>query len=631
MDNTESQVPKKLKLWQRIGKRRFAFGFGVFVVGSVAYSAYQSYLENERKHRISGKAIRFERVPQRTEQIQKLKQKSVLDVLVIGGGATGSGVALDAVTRGLTVGLVERDDFAAGTSSRSTKLIHGGVRYLEKAVFQLDWEALTLVFEALHERANFLNNAPHLTEALPIMTPCYKWWEIPFYWAGMKAYDLLAGRQKLNWSRFVESEEALRQFPMLAKKGLKGTVVYYDGQMNDARMNVSLALTAAKEGVAIANHIEVLSLLKDGDKVCGVRVRDTLNSDEWDIKAKVVVNATGPFADSIRKMDNPQAEDLIVPSSGVHVVLPDYYSPDGMGLIVPKTKDGRVVFMLPWQGQTIAGTTDSSTKITRFPHPHEKEIRFILEALSDYLDVQVRRSDVQACWSGIRPLAKDPNALDTKSISRNHVIEVADSQLITITGGKWTTYRKMAEDTVDKVIQVGSFKEARKCRTNRFTLLGGEGWDKAFFTNISQDFQRMKTSKRSSNQKGLVKIPSDIAQHLSHSYGTRAIQVAKIAEESWGNRLVDGHPYLEAEVVYAAQEEMACTAVDVVARRLRLAFLDAEASAACSQRVVDILTDQLGWSKERKAKELADLEYFLHTMNVGRTIDQFNDDPDDQQ
>jgi glycerol-3-phosphate dehydrogenase len=188
----------------------------------------------------------------------------------------------------------------------------------------------------------------------------------------------------------------------------------------------------------------------------------------------------------------------------------------------------------------------------------------------------------------------------------------------------------MAQDTVDKVVQIGNFREARKCRTSRLTLLGGDGWDKAFFTNISQDFQRMKTSKRSSNQKGLVKIPSDIAQHLSHSYGTRAIHVAKLAEESWGNRLVDGHPYLEAEVVYAAQEEMAVTAVDVVARRLRLAFLDAQASAACSQRVVDILADQCGWSKERKTKEKSELDYFLHTMNVGRTIDQYQDDPDDQ-
>lgn len=600
-------------------------------MGATAQLAYYSYSDysNRKKDRVNLKmnSIEFVHIPQRDEQIQKLKSGKFFDVLVIGGGATGTGVTLDAVTRGLKVGLVERDDFASGTSSRSTKLIHGGVRYLEKAFTQFDFGAVSLVFEALHERANFLNNAPHLCRPLPIMTPCYKLWEVPYYWTGMKVYDLLAGNKKLYWSGFLGASESLRQFPMLARESLKGTVVYYDGQMDDARMNVSLALTAAKEGAAVANKVEVVSLLKNtSNKIIGARVRDVMNGEEWEIKAKTIVNACGPFVDAIRKMDNPNVQEIIVPSSGVHVVLPDYYSPVNTGLIIPKTRDGRVVFMLPWEGSTIAGTTDSSTILTRFPHPHEKEISFILEALQPYLHIQVRRSDVKACWSGIRPLAKDPKSNDTKFISREHILEVSPSDLITITGGKWTTYRKMAEETVDTVVKVGGFTNAGKCITHRFPLIGGENWDKAFFAVISQNYMRMKTSKnKASKEKGLVRISSDIALHLSEAYGTRALKVAQIAQEGYGNRLADALPYLEAEVVYAVQEEMAVNAVDVVSRRLRLAFLDSEASNSSASRVVDIMGETLNWDESRKKKEMDELKYFLHTMTVGRK-DEFNDD-----
>ncbi|KAJ7537587.1 hypothetical protein O6H91_11G012700 [Diphasiastrum complanatum] len=329
-----------------------------------------------------------------------------LDVLVIGGGATGCGVALDASTRGLRVGLVEREDFAAGTSSRSTKLIHGGVRYLEKAVFQLDYGQLRLVFHALEERARLIQNAPHLCHPLPTMTPCYEWWEIPYYWSGLKLYDLVAGRQMLHFSRYHSAKESLEFFPTLAKesahgKTLKGTVVYYDGQMDDSRVNVSLACTAALTGAAVLNHAEAIAVQRDEvtNRVTNVRVRDNLTGKEFDVHTKVVVNAGGAFSDEVRKMaDKDEKIPIITPSSGVHIVLPDYYSADAMGLIVPKTKDGRVVFMLPWLGRTLAGTTDSSTKLTMYPEPQEEEIQFILDAISDYLAVKVIFTLLYCFW-----------------------------------------------------------------------------------------------------------------------------------------------------------------------------------------------------------------------------------------
>ncbi|KAL0907634.1 hypothetical protein M5K25_022053 [Dendrobium thyrsiflorum] len=425
-------------------------------------------LESERRRTADPAAV----VPSREVQAAALMGASAanpLDVLVIGGGATGCGVALDAVSRGLRVGLVEREDFSSGTSSRSTKLIHGGVRYLEKAVFNLDYGQLKLVFHALKERKQVIENAPHLCHALPCMTPCFDWFETLYYWVGLKMYDLVAGRRMLHLSRYYSADESIELFPTLARKGhnrsLKGTVVYYDGQMNDSRLNVGLACTAALLGASVFNHAEVISLIKDenNERIIGAHIRDNLSRKEFDTYAKVVVNAAGPFCDSIRRMANKEAPNMISPSSGVHIVLPDYYSPEGMGLIVPKTKDGRVVFMLPWLGRTVAGTTDSSTVITMYPEPHEDEIRFILDAISDYLNVQVRRTDVLSAWSGIRPLAMDPSAKNTESLSRDHVVHEDHPGLITITGGKWTTYRRYGYG-IQSDMRLGTPKKA-------FTLL----------------------------------------------------------------------------------------------------------------------------------------------------------------
>ena len=376
------------------------------------------------------------------------------DLLVIGGGATGSGIALDAATRGLKVALVERDDFAAGTSSKSTKLVHGGVRYLEKAVWELDYNQYALVKEALRERKYFLDTAPHLSRWLPIMLPLQHWWQAPYFWAGTKFYDFLAGSEGIESSYFLTRSKALDAFPMLRKDNLFGALVYYDGAHNDSRMNVSLAMTAALYGVTVVNHMEVTGLTKDASgKLNGAKVKDMVqsknsrSSEEFTIRAKGVINATGPFSDSIRKMDDQAVQEIVAPSSGVHVVLPGYYSPAGMGLIDPSTSDGRVVFFLPWQGNTIAGTTDAPTEISAQPIPGEDEIRWILNEIRSYLapDINVRRGDVLAAWSGIRPLVKDPKAKNTESLVRNHLVTASDSGLLTCAGGKWTTYRQMSE------------------------------------------------------------------------------------------------------------------------------------------------------------------------------------------
>ncbi|KAK9832160.1 hypothetical protein WJX74_001006 [Apatococcus lobatus] len=559
-----------------------------------------------------------ETMPARSEFVKQLQggtAEKPFDVLIIGGGATGAGCAVDAASRGLTAALVEKEDFGAGTSSRSTKLVHGGVRYLEKAVFNADYGQLKLVFEALHERRRLLENAPFLAHPLPIMTPCYKWWEIPYYWAGLKAYDLVAGSQGLTMSRFASHKESHRQFPTLAEhqptgESLKGTIVYYDGQFNDSRMNVLLACTAARIGATTLNHAEVTKFLKDDQgRISGATVHDLVSGKRHDVHAHVVINATGPFADNVRHLSDPAASKMIMPSAGVHVTLPDYYSPENIGMIVPKTKDGRVVFMLPWLGATIAGTTDSSSEITMTPQPTETEINFILDAIAEYLTVRVRRSDVMSAWSGIRPLAVDPNAKDTASASRDHVVTTDPDGLITVTGGKWTTYRLMAEDAINAAIATRRLPWAGSCGTHRLSLIGTAGWNSALFTEVAQNYTVP-------HRPGA--IDTRVAKHLAESYGDRAQDVTRIAERrKLGKRLVRGYPMLEAEVIYAMESEMCETPEDFIARRTRLAFLDTAACELALPRIVELMAAERGWWWWRRKAELTRANKFLESFKAG--------------
>ncbi len=528
----------------------------------------------------------------RDAQLGKL-QDETFDVLVIGGGATGAGIALEAASRGLKTALVERDDFSAGSSSRSTKLVHGGVRYLEQAVKRLDRTQFNLVRDALKERAILLKIAPHLAHPLPILTPLYSWFQIPYMMTGLKMYDALAGRANLRSSRFVGREEALKRFPMLKKAGLRGAVLYYDGQFDDARMNVSLALTAAEEGAAVGNHLEVTALLKSGKQLSGASVRDTLTGKTWGVRAKTVINATGPFADAIRQLDDPGASPMLTASSGVHIVLDKRFSPPDTGLLIPQTDDGRVLFLLPWLGYTLFGTTDNPAAIEANPEPREDDIDYLLSYLKRYFNVPATKDDVLATWSGLRPLVADPEAADTAKLSRDHVINTSDSGLITIAGGKWTTYRKMARDTVAEALKVGKL-QASASRTDNLKLVGAEAYDPDGAVSLRRQYG----------------LEADVAEYLNRAYGDRAVKIAEHAVKH-PKRLVEGHPHLEAEVIYSATQEGACTAVDFLARRTRLAFLDQQAALAALPKVIKLMSETLSWDEARKQREQQEAEAYL--------------------
>ncbi|CEG45922.1 glycerol-3-phosphate dehydrogenase [Plasmopara halstedii] len=609
--------------FRRASKRVALISAGVVSVSGFAGSSIVSAKE---PHRLvapikcdDGSTIIPYETPSRAVQLQRLKQEH-FDVLVIGGGATGSGCALDAATRGLNTAVVEAHDFAAGTSGRSTKLIHGGIRYLETAFMKLDYAAYKLVNEALEERSFFLSAAPYMNRPLPIMIPIYKWWEVPYMWVGAKAYDIVAGSKRfVPSSYYINAEEAMFQFPMLRKEGLKGAIVYYDGQMNDTRMNVSIALTATQNGATVANYVEVMHLLKDEEgKVRGAHVKDTLTGEEWNIKAHAVVNATGPFTDTIRQMDDPKKDKICVPAAGVHAVLPDHFSPTRMGLIVPKTSDGRVLFFLPWENGTLAGTTDSQSEITMLPSPTKEEVDFIIDEANRYLAKSVTRNDVKSAWSGIRPLVKDPRHSDgsTSKISREHIVEVSESNMVTIAGGKWTTYRRMAQDAIDKLIETVPeiSSKALPCKTKDVGLIGADRIGEV----CNKKFDKITVTLRES-----YNLDKDVAEHLMRNYGTRALQVAEIEQKGFLDRKHSDHPrrlhpkypYLEAEVVFAVRQEYAQKATDILGRRMRLAFIDSSVSTEMMPRVVYMMGELLGWSKARREQEMAECKEYLATMH----------------
>ncbi|KIK55114.1 hypothetical protein GYMLUDRAFT_62718 [Collybiopsis luxurians FD-317 M1] len=607
--------------------------------------------------------------PSRFANLQSLKassQQEPFDLLIVGGGATGAGAALDAASRGLKVALVERDDFAAGTSSKSTKLVHGGVRYLQKAIMEFDREQWALVKEALKERKVFLHTAPYLSHMLPIMLPVYNAIQLPYYFAGCKMYDLLAGSENMSSSYIMTKSKALETFPMLKQDGLVGAVVYYDGQHNDSRMNTALIMSAVKHGAVVANYAEVQSFYKSDEKLSGARVRDELTGDEFVIHARGVINATGPFSDSLLHLSSQATTDpscpkpsslaqapaskhknIVAPSSGIHVTLPNYYAPKTMGLLDPATSDGRVIFFLPWQGGVIAGTTDAPAPLEKDPVAPEEEIRWVLEEVRHYLspDIKVRRGDVLSAWSGLRPLVRDPkhaeesgmshssedvNIFDLRSIPgtaglvRSHMIYVDPQGMLTIAGGKWTTYRAMAEEGIDRAVKEFNLRydvtgrdrgaHIEKCVTENVRLIGSDHWGRNMFIGLIQRYG----------------LDAEVAKHLAESYGDRAWTVCDLAEQYdetddggfplHGKRLVDLYPYIEAEVRYAVEHEYAVKATDVLARRTRLTFLNAQASLDALPRVVDIMADHLGWDLSRKKKEIRNTVKFLESMGLKREV-----------
>ena len=544
----------------------------------------------------------------RAGHLRRLREER-FDLLVIGGGATGCGCALDAATRGLRVALAERGDFAGGTSSRSTKLVHGGVRYLEQAVRRIDRSQFRLVREALRERAALLELAPHLVRELPIFVPLYQLYQQPYYRIGLNLYDRLAGRYALRRSEFVPRERAHERFPYLREqvrgygppRHLRGGVVYYDGQFDDARMNLALALTAAQHGAALANYVAVEGLLKDGSgRLTGAAVRDRLSGAAWEIRARVVLNAAGPYVDHLRRLDDAGEAPLLRVSAGAHLVLGARFPAPDTGFLIPRTEDGRVIFVLPWHGQLLAGTTEVDAQVTADPMPSRREVGYLLGHLRNYLNMPVRAGDVTAAWSGLRPLIAAPprrvaggrrQRRDTAALTRDHYLTGSRSGLITVAGGKWTTYRVMAVHAVNQVVEAGGFGPVRASQTRSTPLLGAAGY--------RPDAPGLQRRHR---------LAADVARHLDRAFGDRAEAVAQLAGAGFGARLAPRHPYLEAEVVYAARCEAACTVDDVLARRTRLAFLDCRAALAAVPRVAELLAGELGWDaaeRQRHARAAA--------------------------
>lgn len=507
----------------------------------------------------------------RAQNLARLERET-FDVLVIGGGATGAGVALDAASRGLSVVLVERDDFASGTSSRSTKLVHGGVRYLDAAVMHHDRAQFHLVREALAERAILLAIAPHLVRPLRTVVPAYTLWQAVFYRVGLWLYDREAGDASIGRSHFLSRSRLLASFPRLKRRDLKGGVAYYDGQFDDARMALAVLATAARESAVVANRVEVAALLQDDGRLTGARVRDRMAHRSFDLRASAVVNATGPGGDVVRRMEDPAAAPLLEPSRGTHVALEHAWTPEGDGLLIPKTSDGRVLFLLPWQGGALAGTTDVAATASCDPEPSDAEINYLLQQLGEWLQPAPTRADLRASWAGLRPLIAEA-ATRTANIVREHHIEIGPRGLVTISGGKWTTYRRMAEETVDRLIEASGLTPRSACRTRDLKLVGADGYDE----NLPQTLAAQHD------------IDPDIAAHLAHAYGGLAPSVLAEAGADGTRRLSDGYSYIEAEVAWARRHEMAMTAEDVLARRTRLAFLDTRAAAAARPRVETLL------------------------------------------
>jgi glycerol-3-phosphate dehydrogenase len=493
-------------------------------------------------------------------------QRGYFDIIIIGGGATGLGAAVDAASRGYSTLLLEQHDFAKGTSSRSTKLVHGGVRYLQQG-------NVSLVLEALRERGLLIQNAPHLVRNQSFIVPNYDWWEGPFYGIGMKVYDILAGKMGLGPSKHLSQKETIKHLPTIEQKGLRGGVIYYDGQFDDSRMAINLAKTAADHNATVLNYCKVTGLMKSNGMIDGVNVTDQLSGEMYKFNGRVVINATGVFTDDVLKMDNSGASSMISPSQGIHLVIDKTFSPGDSAIMVPHTDDGRVLFAVPWNGKLVVGTTDTPVDSPSLePLAREDEINFILKHAAQYLTGNPTRKDVRSVFAGLRPLVKTGNGKNTASLSRDHTLIVSDSGLVTITGGKWTTYRKMAQDTIDQAATVAGL-DTRECITENLRI---HGWLK----NVDRN-------------------------DPLHVYGADRLEIRKLIEQSpeLEEPLHPRLPYLKAEVIWAVRNEMAQTVEDVLARRTRALFLDAKAALEMAPETARLMAGRMdrdsSWTDEQ--------------------------------
>lgn len=493
----------------------------------------------------------------RSEMIQRIASTTAWwDIAIVGGGASGLGAAVDAASRGYKTLLLEQHDFAKGTSSRSTKLIHGGVRYLQQG-------NISLVLEALHERGLLIQNAPHLVHHQSFLVPSYDWWEGPFYGVGLKVYDLLAGKLGLKPSRNLSREETLKRIPTLEPQGLRGGVLYFDGQFDDARLAINLAQTAVEQGATVANYCRVTGLKKNRGMINGLICRDEESGAAFEINARVVVNATGVFTDQMLQMDDPAARKIISPSQGVHLVLDKSFLPGETAIMVPHTDDGRVLFAVPWHNVALVGTTDTAVEEAELePRALPEEVDFILKHAAQYLSKDPTRKDVLSVFAGLRPLVDSGGEGNTAEISRDHYLKVSASGLVTIAGGKWTTYRKMAEETINSAIQIAGLHEHPSATEN----LRIHGW----LTNLD---------------------PRD----ATSVYGSDAVFIEKMIRENpqMGHQLDSRLPYRQADVIWAVRQEMAVSVEDVLARRTRALLLNARAAVDCAPQVALLMAAEL--------------------------------------
>lgn len=475
----------------------------------------------------------------RDAMLQRIKDEKEWDIIIIGGGATGLGSAVDAASRGYKTLLIEQFDFGKGTSSRSTKLVHGGVRYLEHG-------NIKLVMEALHERGYLLKNAPHLTAALPFIVPVYSSLNKLYYGTGLKLYDALSGKLSLGKTRLLNRSQTLEYLPGISDTNLKGGVLYYDGQFDDARLAVELAITAANHGAAILNYCEVIDLIKTNNKIAGVVFEDIIDEITYEVKAKVVINSTGVFADSIMELDEPDERALVTPSQGIHLVVDKKFFPGNNAMMIPKTDDKRVLFAVPWHDKVVLGTTDTPVNEISFdPQPLEEEIEFVIQHANRYLEQVITRNDVRSMFAGLRPLVRKRSTKNTSLLSRDHTIVVSKAGLITITGGKWTTYRKMAEDAIDNAVFVAKLPK-RNCIT--------------------------KTLAISYNKDDVAKEQNNYVHESLH--------------------------FTQRDIERFVQKEMAITVEDVLARRTRLLFLDAHAAINAAKPVAKIMASVMKRDEE---------------------------------
>lgn len=483
----------------------------------------------------------------RDAMLERLTEEKEWDIVIIGGGATGLGAAVDAASRGYKALLIEQFDFGKGTSSRSTKLVHGGVRYLEQG-------NIKLVMEALRERGYLLKNAPHLTTALPFVVPVYSWMEKFYYGIGLKLYDVLAGKLSLGKTRLLNKKATLEHLPGIDDKNLKGGILYFDGQFDDARLAIELAITAANNGATVLNYCEAIDLLKENNKVKGVVFEDLINEITYEVNAKVVINATGVFTDRIIQMDEAEKETLVEPSQGIHLVVDKKFFPGTNAMMIPKTDDKRVLFAVPWHNKVVLGTTDTPVDEISFePKPLEEEIEFVLSHANRYLAQTITRNDVTSMFAGLRPLVRKRGAKTTAMLSRDHTIIVSKAGLITITGGKWTTYRKMAEDAIDNAVFVSKLPR-KECVTKKLSI----GNEKEAFVK----------------EQGVEFI------HTSFQY-------------------------TEKDIEYFVKNEMALTVEDVLARRTRLLFLDADAAIEIAPVIARIMATVMKKNEQWMNEQLA--------------------------